>query len=142
MEIRYLTSEHVYLIHQQAIKEFGGDLSYFDNTNHKIESILAQQFPYFGYDKYPTIFEKAAMLMYFFTKDHCFVDGNKRVGLDSAVVFLTVNGYEDYMEASYETKLEAYKKVMEMADSHFQGTDVDMYISQLAEWLECRFWEL
>jgi death-on-curing protein len=58
-------------------------------------------------------FQKLLCQCTFFTKDHCFIDGNKRVGLDSAVVFLTVNGYEDYLEASSETKLEAYKKVIE-----------------------------
>lgn len=82
------------------------------------------------------------MLMYFFTKDHCFVDGNKRVGLDTAIVFLTINGYEDYIEASYDTKLEAYEKVMEIANSSFQGEELDKYIDRLAEWLEHRFHEL
>ncbi|OLN32615.1 Doc protein [Desulfosporosinus metallidurans] len=43
----------------------------------KLKSILDQQYPHFGFDKYPTPFNKAAMLWYFLTKNHCFVDINE-----------------------------------------------------------------
>jgi death-on-curing protein len=48
--------------------------------------------------------------MYFFTKGHCFVDGNKRLGVQSAIIFLMLNGYEDYLDDD-----EGYKKTMEIA---------------------------
>ncbi|MHB1405549.1 MAG: Fic family protein [Desulfitobacteriaceae bacterium] len=63
---------------------FGGSLEYYQNTENKIKSVLDQQNPHFGYDKYPTVFDKAAMLWYFLTKNHCFMDGNKRVGFYAA----------------------------------------------------------
>ena len=86
-----LTREHIEIIHAENIETFSGNPGYYENTRNKIESILAQQYPMFGYDKYPSIFEKAAMLMYFFVKGHCFVDGNKRVGILTMLIFLRIN---------------------------------------------------
>lgn len=45
-----------------------------------------------GRDAYPTIQEKAAHLLYFVTKDHNFVDGNKRIAAALFVCFLKGNG--------------------------------------------------
>ena len=41
-----------------------------------------------GQDLHPTIFDKAAQLFYKLTQNHGFVDGNKRVALHTAAVFL------------------------------------------------------
>ena len=40
-----------------------------------------------------TIFEKAAALFRSIIKNHCLVDGNKRLALTSVLVFLDLNGY-------------------------------------------------
>lgn len=45
-----------------------------------------------GKDVYPTVEEKAAHLLYFVTKNHSFVDGNKRVAAALFVCFLQKNG--------------------------------------------------
>ena len=45
-----------------------------------------------GRDLYPTIEEKAAHLLYFVTKNHSFVDGNKRIAAALFVLFLQKNG--------------------------------------------------
>jgi len=47
----------------------------------------------FGKKLYPTIFEKAAIYARGIIMNHPFVDGNKRTGMTSAVVFLENNGY-------------------------------------------------
>lgn len=47
----------------------------------------------FGEDAYPTLFEKAAALLHSISSNHSLVDGNKRTGWASAVVFLDINGY-------------------------------------------------
>jgi prophage maintenance system killer protein len=41
---------------------------------------------------YPTVEEKAAHLLYFITKNHSFVDGNKRIGAAIFIYFLEKNG--------------------------------------------------
>jgi prophage maintenance system killer protein len=45
-----------------------------------------------GKDVYPTIQEKAAHLLYFVTKNHSFVDGNKRIAAALFVCFLQKSG--------------------------------------------------
>ena len=45
-----------------------------------------------GQDAYPTIEEKAAHLLYFVTKNHNFIDGNKRIAAILFVYFLERNG--------------------------------------------------
>lgn len=45
-----------------------------------------------GKDLYPTIEEKSVHLLYFVTKNHSFVDGNKRIAATLFVCFLQKNG--------------------------------------------------
>lgn len=47
-----------------------------------------------GHDLYPSIFNKAAAMMHSLIMNHAFVDGNKRTGTVSALVFLELNGYK------------------------------------------------
>ena len=45
-----------------------------------------------GQDLYPTLEEKAAHLLYFVTKNHSFLDGNKRIAATVFLYFLDRNG--------------------------------------------------
>ena len=45
----------------------------------------------FGEDVYKTVEEKAANLLYFITKNHSFVDGNKRIAASVFLLFLNKN---------------------------------------------------
>lgn len=45
-----------------------------------------------GKDLYPTLEEKAAHLLYFVTKNHSFLDGNKRIAATMFLYFLDKNG--------------------------------------------------
>jgi death-on-curing family protein len=45
-----------------------------------------------GRDVYPSIEEKAAMLLYLVVKNHAFVDGNKRIAAACFLMFLERNG--------------------------------------------------
>ncbi len=47
---------------------------------------------YDGKELYPTIEDKAAHLLYFLAKNHCFVDGNKRIAASLFIYFLNKNG--------------------------------------------------
>ena len=44
-------------------------------------------------DLYPDLFSKAASLMHSISKNHPFVDGNKRTAIAVASIFLFRNGY-------------------------------------------------
>jgi death-on-curing protein len=126
-----LEKEYIYAIHEKTIEEFGGSDEKYDYTDDRIESILSQQYPYFYYDKYPSVFEKSAMLGYFFTKGHCFVDGNKRVGLYVIEVFLNINNHE--LKLSNDN---AELLMIQIASCEFKGEDIDNYIYKLAGVIE------
>jgi prophage maintenance system killer protein len=57
----------------------------FDSAIHQI----AQSFG--GQELYPTLEEKAAMLLYLITKNHAFADGNKRIAAACFLLFLEQN---------------------------------------------------
>jgi prophage maintenance system killer protein len=57
------------------------------------ESAISQIKQSFGNkDVYPTIEEKASMLLYLVVKNHAFVDGNKRIAAACFLLFLEKNG--------------------------------------------------
>ncbi len=58
-----------------------------------LASSLARPVPYFGRDRYPTIAEKAAAIMWSITLNHPFNDGNKRAALATAFAFIANNGH-------------------------------------------------
>jgi death-on-curing protein len=47
-----------------------------------------------GKELYPDIFTKAAALMESVCGNHAFVDGNKRMSITSAAIFLKLNGWK------------------------------------------------
>ena len=71
------------------------DFQYKDGDKGRglLESALASPMPYFGRDRYPTIAEKAAVLIWSITKNHPFLDGNKRAALTTGFSFLVNNYY-------------------------------------------------
>ena len=56
-----------------------------------LASSLARPMPYFGQDRYPTIADKAAALMWSITLNHPFNDGNKRAALTTAFLLIANN---------------------------------------------------
>lgn len=82
-------------------------------------SALETPFQSFGGDElYPTIQAKAARLGYGLIKNHCMIDGNKRIGTHSMLVFLALNGIElKYMQKElYETILDVAAGKIEYED--------------------------
>lgn len=42
---------------------------------------------------YDLIYKMAAAYLFSFAKDHCFVDGNKRIAVACCMIFLEINGF-------------------------------------------------
>lgn len=79
------------LIHLQIIDASGG--SYGTRDRGRIEAaVAAQTQEVFDKELYATLFEKAAAVCRGIIADHPFVDGNKRTGIMSALIFLERNG--------------------------------------------------
>ena len=88
-----LTKEQVLMLHIQLIESTGGCDGIRDEG--LLDSALESPFQSFGGEElYPSIQAKAARLCYGLVKNHAMIDGNKRIGAHTMLVFLAVNGYE------------------------------------------------
>ncbi len=88
-----LTKQQVMLLHKDIIAESGGSAEIRDEG--LLDSALNAPFQTFlDTELYPTLIEKAARLGYSLIKNHAFVDGNKRIGAHTMLVFLALNGIE------------------------------------------------
>lgn len=59
-----------------------------------LESTLGRPLNLHAYENVNDLFRLAASYGYGFAKNHCFVDGNKRISLTSMDVFLGLHGFE------------------------------------------------
>ena len=81
----------------QAIEElkekFGGSQWFAHEKDDSFKSSIGQIYQTFGgQDLYPSVEEKAAMLLYLVTKNHSFSDGNKRIAATLFLWFMAGNG--------------------------------------------------
>ncbi len=91
--MKRLSKKQILMLHSQLIKATGGSKEIRDEG--LLESAVTMSFQSFsGEDLYPSIEAKAARLCYGLVKNHAFVDGNKRIGVHSMLVFLAINDYE------------------------------------------------
>uniref|UniRef100_UPI002615D9EC type II toxin-antitoxin system death-on-curing family toxin n=1 Tax=uncultured Parabacteroides sp. TaxID=512312 RepID=UPI002615D9EC len=76
------------------LKEKFGESRWFGNEkDDSFKSSIGQIYQTFGgTDLYPSVEEKAAMLLYLVTKNHSFSDGNKRIAATLFLWFMQNNG--------------------------------------------------
>jgi death-on-curing protein len=70
----------------------------------------------FGEELYPELHEKAAVLLRGIIADHAFVDGNKRTGIMSALVFLNLNSEDTSILTDKELEDFAVQVAVERLD--------------------------
>ena len=74
-------------------EKFGGSDLFGNEKDDSFKSSIGQIYQTFGgVDLYPSVEEKAAMLLYLVTKNHSFSDGNKRIAATLFLWFLNNNG--------------------------------------------------
>ena len=78
----------------KGLREKFGSSSLFGNEkDDSFKSSIGQIYQTFGAEElYPSVEEKAAMLLYLVTKNHSFSDGNKRIAATLFLWFLNNNG--------------------------------------------------
>ena len=115
--MKKLSKKQILMLHTQLIQQTGGSEGVRDYN--LLDSALEIPFQSFGGDElYPTIQAKAARLGYGLIKNHCMIDGNKRIGTHAMLVFLALNGIElKYMQKElYETILDVAAGKIEYED--------------------------
>lgn len=73
-------------------EKFGGSVLFGNEKDDSFKSSIGQIYQTFdGEELYPSVEEKAAMLLYLVTKNHSFSDGNKRIAATLFLWFLNGN---------------------------------------------------
>lgn len=81
--------EEIHRLHEK----FGGSALFGNEKDDSFKSSIGQIYQTFGGEElYPSVEEKAAMLLYLVTKNHSFSDGNKRIAATLFLWFLNNNG--------------------------------------------------
>lgn len=88
-EPQWVLRETVLALQERLLAEFGG-LSGLRDAG-LLDSALARPQHLFAYGR-PDRFELAAAYAFGLVRNHPFLDGNKRVGFTTAVLFLELNG--------------------------------------------------
>ena len=92
--------EHFHATYENAMQaigrlrdKFGGSALFGHEKDGSFQSSIGQIYQTFdGNELYPSVEEKAAMLLYLVTKNHSFSDGNKRIAATLFLWFLLNNG--------------------------------------------------
>lgn len=90
MAVEFLTLVDVLELHADQIRRYGGSPEVRDYG--LLESALAQPAARFGgVSLHADVYEMAAAYLFHLVQNHAFVDGNKRIGVVAALVFLRLN---------------------------------------------------
>ena len=89
--MNYLSVAQVLFIHARLIAETGGSPGLRD-LGLLSSAVARPQATFDGQDLYPDLFSKTAALMDSLVRNHAFIDGNKRVGITAAALFLRIHG--------------------------------------------------
>lgn len=89
-EPQWVLRDTVLLLHEQSLAEHGGSGGIRDEG--LLDSALGRPQNLFGYGS-PNVFDLAASHAFGLVKNHPFLDGNKRTGFVTGVLFLELNGY-------------------------------------------------
>jgi death-on-curing protein len=89
----FLDIDRVLRIHKSLIEQYGGAEGVRDVG--LLHSALAMpQASFGGQLLHADLFEMAAAYLYHLVQNHAFIDGNKRVGAATAIIFLAMNDVE------------------------------------------------
>lgn len=120
--MKKLSKKQILMLHTQLIQQTGGSDGVRDYN--LLDSALENPFQSFGGEElYPTIQAKAARLGYGLIKNHCMIDGNKRIGTHAMLVFLALNG----IELKY-TQKELYEAILDIAAGKIEYEDLLQWV--------------
>ena len=89
----HATYDNAMEVIRELHEKFGGSTLFGNEKDDSFKSSIGQIYQTFGgIDLYPSVEEKAAMLLYLVTKNHSFSDGNKRIAATLFLWFLNGNG--------------------------------------------------
>lgn len=134
MSWEWLTDDEVLTLYYQIIKETGGTRGILDQG--QLESTLSRPKNLYAYgDGTESIYDYAASYMYGLIRNHCFVDGNKRIGFIATFAFLGANRIEIhasqqevvnfcvYVASTSEPQEKVLREIAQWLENHCQEKD-------------------
>jgi death-on-curing protein len=120
----FLSLSEVLDIHQDQITTYGGradirDLGLLNSALGMPSAMFGGQF------LHSDIFEMAAAYLFHIVRNHPFVDGNKRVGVVTAIVFLILNGIDFQSPEDDLTEM-----VLDVASGEMSKSDIAVFLRQ------------
>jgi death-on-curing protein len=123
----FLDVEDVIELHATQLEVYGGSDGLRDRG--LLESAVAQpQISFGGEFVHDGLFAMAAAYLFHIVSNHPFVDGNKRAGMLSAVVFLDVNGISINLPSDA-----LYELTMSVAESRIDKAAVATELVRIAK---------
>lgn len=130
--IVYPTEEDIRAIADDPNVNQGEATQYIQGGKEKVEAAIGRmQGQYFGTELYPTLFDKAAVLLHSIATTHPLENANKRVASEAAMRFLGDNGL--WMDDDFNED-----EVIEIVLGIVTGT---VSQDQLRDWLKTKFFD-
>lgn len=126
----YLTAKQIMFIHSGLIKETGGSQGVHD-LSALLSAVGRLQCSNNEEDLYPGHFSRAAALLDSLIRNHPFVDGNKRIGMAAAALYLRRNS--GLLETS---DAEFVRFTMGVAQSQFSLEEIAAWLKENSQKLE------
>ena len=123
---RFLTLSEVLTILQDQITRYGGEFGVRD-IGLLSSAVSVPQAEFGGEPLHADLFGMAAAYAFHICQNHPFIDGNKRVALASALVFLDLNGI-----VISDTEGKLYEMMMGVAESKLGKPDITKVFRELA----------
>ncbi len=118
-----LNIDEIIKLHEKLISRTGGSFGIRDN-NLLESAVFSAMNSFNGEEIYPTVEEKSARLAFSLINNHCFTDGNKRIGV--LVMLLTLNIND--IKINY-TQAELINLGLSVAKSEMKYDDILMWIN-------------
>ncbi len=125
----YLSKNQIIAINKNQVERFGGNFvpPYNLLSEDRIDYLLdAIAMVIFGEPQYPEVYQKAALYMFNIVTGHIFSDGNKRTGLQAALIFLQANqqslipSVSDQLLIDFTTEVASGKHTLESVQNWFK----------------------
>jgi death-on-curing protein len=124
-EPRWVNRATLDVIHARLLKHYGGAPGVRGGGDALIESALMRPRHKLAFEPGSSLAILAAAYLYGLTKNHGYVDGNKRVGFGAASSFLRKNGLR-----LTATQDEAYQLVLDVVEDRITEPEVVQWIEQ------------
>lgn len=120
----FLSVEEVIQIHDSLVSQYGG-LQGIRDIGLLISAIEMPKAKMFGEHLHKSLFDKASAYLFHIVCNHAFLDGNKRTGAASMLIFLAQNG----CKTKYNMK-EFEEMVCSVAKGGFTKDEISKFLQK------------